>query len=381
MKAIKLNKIRNLIISILIVVVFMTVPLYFIYKNINYIIIRDIGNEAEKIATTISIFIEEDIEKFESLTKTLDISKESINEYYKDLRELLYNIRRSTDAKYIYVKRISSDKNIVYLVDGENENSENFSPLGSIEASNDYIELVYKTNARLSTGIEAYERWGELLTGYSPINGNNQEILGVVGVDISLEKIDSLRNPINRLIIIGGGILSLIGILILNYVLNAKCDVIDKDSLTGLLNKRNFDSYLKNAIKISKKKNKKLCLMMIDLDKFKEINDSYGHLLGDSVLKNIARLLLENTRSSDLCFRFGGDEFLVILPHTDKEQAMDVSNRIMKKTKELVNMESFEKNIGISLSIGLVEWDQGMEINELVEIADKNMYQSKNEKK
>lgn len=377
MVTIKRNRFKNLIISILMLFIFMTIPLYFIYENINDLIKRDIGNEAKKIAVTISVFMEEEIDMFEKLSYTEDIYESNMIDYYNRIQELLYNIRKNTNVEYVYItKKISEDK-IMYLVDGQDKNSDSFSPMASLEASNKYMDLVYESKSELSTEIENYERWGKLITGYSPIKGAKENIVAVVGVDISLDTINELRKPVNRIIVIGGGIFNLIGIIILNNMLNSRCDAVDIDSLTGLLNKRNLDYYLKKAIKKSKSKNKNVCLMMIDVDEFKGINDRYGHLLGDGVLKNIGMIITESTRSSDMCFRFGGDEFIIILPYADINQAKEVGNRIMEKIRKSININSCGENIGITLSIGLAQWENGMEIDRLIELADENMYEAK----
>lgn len=373
----RINEKKNILISILVVFILIVLPLYYLYRNINSIIIREAGVEAEKIATTISIFIEEDIDIFKRLVEAQDLNDYEIESYYNNTRKVLYKIRKNTNSEYIYIKRKNFENNIVYIIDGEDENSENFSPFGSIDRLSQYVNLVYDTNSNVSTGIESYDRWGKLVTGYAPINDINGEVIGLVGVDISLNKINKLRYPINKIIVIGGGIISLIGIFSLNSILNTKSHIIERDYLTGLLNRRSFEGYLEKAVKKSKDKEKKLSLIMIDVDEFKDINDKYGHLIGDKVLKNIGRLILESTRESDFCFRFGGDEFIIILPYTDKKEAIDVGNRIKKNIQAIMNLDTSMENIDITLSMGVAEWKTGMDIRELVDLADKNMYISK----
>jgi len=103
------------------------------------------------------------------------------------------------------------------------------------------------------------------------------------------------------------------------------------DHLTGLYNRRYFDKYLKKIISETGKKKKHFSLLMIDIDKFKEVNDKYGHLVGDNVLNELARVLKASMRRGDVCFRYGGDEIAVILLEASEEVAENIKQRIANK--------------------------------------------------
>jgi diguanylate cyclase (GGDEF)-like protein len=94
--------------------------------------------------------------------------------------------------------------------------------------------------------------------------------------------------------------------------------------MTGLINRRGFKEAVHNAISDAKKHGVAFTLIILDIDNFKDINDSCGHPYGDEVLKIIAHIIKQNTRHSDLSFRYGGDEFALILPDTSKEDALQV---------------------------------------------------------
>ena len=146
-----------------------------------------------------------------------------------------------------------------------------------------------------------------------------------------------------------------------------------RDDLTGLYNRRHIFQMLKEEIISSNRYSESLSLMMIDLDKFKKINDKYGHQFGDFMLQNVARIILTNIRESDHLGRYGGEEFLLILPHTDLESAKVAAHRIGRAVEEA----SFgENNVKMTVSIGLCSYHRDS-LEEFVERADELMYQAK----
>lgn len=107
-----------------------------------------------------------------------------------------------------------------------------------------------------------------------------------------------------------------------------------KDPLTHLLTRRLFDKIMLNKLEISKATGREFSLMMCDLDHFKQINDTYGHAVGDVILKHFSAILEEMLRKSDYIFRFGGEEFMILLPSTSKEEALILGEKICRTTAE-----------------------------------------------
>lgn len=144
-----------------------------------------------------------------------------------------------------------------------------------------------------------------------------------------------------------------------------------KDFLTGIHNQRYFYYFLDKEIKRFDRYQKPLSLLMMDIDNFKALNDSYGHLKGDWLLRETAKVLKESIRDGiDCVARYGGDEFAVILVDADKEKAAEVINRILEKYNRL-------DAPGTSLSIGLSQYSAGMAANTFIRIADNMMYEEK----
>lgn len=113
---------------------------------------------------------------------------------------------------------------------------------------------------------------------------------------------------------------------------------------------------------------------MLDIDSFKMVNDQYGHMVGDLVLKRVAKNIKNSLLGSDIVGRYGGEEFLVILPNTNKKEASIVAERIRKNVKE----EQFTNGVRVTISGGVKEY-QGEEINKFVDEADKSLYNAKNQ--
>ena len=153
------------------------------------------------------------------------------------------------------------------------------------------------------------------------------------------------------------------------------------DSLTGVKNRAAFDKRLLAEGRLSRRQQTPLAVLMIDIDRFKAINDTYGHLAGDHALKIIAQALKQNLRRpSDLVSRFGGEEFAMILPNTSQEGALNVAE-LMRETIFQLPLSWAQNAIPLTISVGLyaevITDDQ--DINSLVERADKALYRAKND--
>lgn len=151
------------------------------------------------------------------------------------------------------------------------------------------------------------------------------------------------------------------------------------DGLTELYNYRYFHQHLQMELEREKRYGRPLSLVMIDIDNFKDYNNQYGHPVGDLVLKNLASILKNTTRGCDVICRYGGEEFTVIFPETGKEEASIVCERIRQEV-EKTNMHDGEGNsIGnICITIGLASFPADADNkNELIEQADKALYQGK----
>ena len=148
------------------------------------------------------------------------------------------------------------------------------------------------------------------------------------------------------------------------------------DPLTGLLNRYGLQHILSREMSETRRYNRPLSCLMIDLDHFKSVNDLYGHVAGDTALQQVATVLLENVRGSDVVFRYGGEEFLVLLPETDLEGALSLAEKI----RHAANTRSFgdgQRAFNLTLSAGAASlWDNESG-NDMIARADMALYQAK----
>ncbi|WP_053001141.1 PAS domain S-box protein [Kosmotoga pacifica] len=152
------------------------------------------------------------------------------------------------------------------------------------------------------------------------------------------------------------------------------------DALTNLPNRRFLYEYASRQLALAKRQAKPLSVLYLDLNGFKKVNDTYGHEIGDALLKKIADRLKSSLRESDVVARFGGDEFVFLLPDTDSEGAIETAKRLLASLKEPFNISG--KTLKISASFGVATFPQdGKDLKELLRKADEAMYQAKNNEK
>lgn len=154
----------------------------------------------------------------------------------------------------------------------------------------------------------------------------------------------------------------------------------DYDGLTRIYNRHYFDDRLSEELSRQKRYQHDLSLMLLDLDHFKQVNDSYGHQAGDHVLKEVGQILLDGIRSTDFAARYGGEEFVVILPHIAEEQARILGERIRHKiAAHHFEFQGLSFNVTASLGIACLDAKSAETGQELMRRADQALYQAKAE--
>ena len=148
------------------------------------------------------------------------------------------------------------------------------------------------------------------------------------------------------------------------------------DPLTEIYNRRALDDIAGRFISHARRRRSALTFLMVDLDKFKQINTHFGHLTGDFVLAEVAGILKSSIRGSDAVVRYGGDEFLILLTDTAVAGATIVTNRIEERLTEWNRASHLEKTC-LTLSIGVAEWRDGETLDEVLDRADSLMYDEK----
>jgi len=229
------------------------------------------------------------------------------------------------------------------------------------EAAKEVKRLMYSTEHGKYGQIQNHEthllsKQGKLIPIRisATVLSNNDEEIGSVGFFHDLSETKALQESLKQLSI--------------------------TDSLTGLYNQRHFHTLLGTEIERSKRYQHALSLICIDMDNFKAVNDSLGHLEGDSLLRFVGDTLKNLLRDSDSAFRYGGDEFMLVLPETDAEEAAYLAGRIIdsfESQKSGVLTEYNKTHLPVGLSIGISETVPDEDANLFIKRADLAMYQAK----
>ncbi len=159
----------------------------------------------------------------------------------------------------------------------------------------------------------------------------------------------------------------------LNENFNLMKEMAVTDELTGLSNRRGFNAEIKRLMHLSGRYNHPLPIAIFDIDYFKKINDTYGHGVGDEVLKELSMLLCSRIRNTDLFARIGGEEFVLVMPETSVKAAIQLLNEL----KNVVSTSSFPHGEKLTVSIGMTDYSGVELIEQLLETADKALYEAK----
>ena len=158
------------------------------------------------------------------------------------------------------------------------------------------------------------------------------------------------------------------------YVARAELQrIYDTDPLTKIGNRVKLENEASKWIAYCTRHGLEISLMLIDVDNLKRVNDKYGHLLGDTVLCEIAGIMRAQLRESDVCIRWGGDEFVLLLPHTSIEEAKTLAERIRTSIQE----HKFSNDAAVTCSFGIASMRENLSLAELIHRADRSMYQAK----
>lgn len=154
------------------------------------------------------------------------------------------------------------------------------------------------------------------------------------------------------------------------------------DPLTGLPNRKCFEDELEYAAKAAADTGNSLAVAMGDIDHFKNFNDTFGHQIGDQVLRLVAKSLTDGVKGQDIVARYGGEEFVIILPNTKLEDGKRVAENLRKRIadKDIINQAKDEKLGRLTISLGVAEYEVGEDLVDLVDRADKALYHAKKER-
>lgn len=165
----------------------------------------------------------------------------------------------------------------------------------------------------------------------------------------------------------------------LKKTLSALQEEIRHDTLTGIPNRKAFDETIERQLSLSRRQQRSFSVLMVDIDYFKKVNDTYGHLIGDEVLQFVAQSIEARLRKEDLVARFGGEEFVVILPETKRDQAILVAEQLRSHFAHTrMKREHAQTDVGkVTISVGVTEYRSNETAKELLTRADYALYSAK----
>ena len=164
----------------------------------------------------------------------------------------------------------------------------------------------------------------------------------------------------------------------LHILKNALEEQANHDPMTNLYNRRYFHNIATYLLNLAHREKHNLSVIMIDIDFFKKVNDTYGHTIGDEVIKKLALIMLENTRKSDIVARFGGEEFVILLPKTDLEGALNIANKLKVIVENEIIVVDKRRSFSFTISLGISKvLSSDAEIDDALNRADKALYRAK----
>lgn len=337
----------SLIISIIVITSFICV--YFFHYTITY---KDMVSSLKKRSDSIYNYVENYVDKS---TFIGDLNAQDAG--YITTKEKLENVKVATNVRYLYTAKQKDDGSYVYLVDGLPSDSADFrNPNDAIEP-----EIIPELQRALKNEIIVPDTikkttWGEIFVSYYPIH-DGDKVIGVLGMEFDAS--DQYRTF--RSLRIGTPIIAIIACIIAVFIAgklfkrisnpNYK-DMANTDYLTKLKNRNAFMIDIHNR---DAKKQTGCGLLVADMNDLKKINDTYGHQAGDVSICAIANLL-SGCAGKHPTYRIGGDEFVMIVDHTDMQTLEDMKDMILEKMEHL--KLNHEHDLKLSLSVGIAMYDE-----------------------
>nr|WP_319472861.1 GGDEF domain-containing protein [uncultured Sphaerochaeta sp.] len=352
-------------------------PAFHLIRRTRAVLTEEVGSKAVDIAHSISSILEMDIGMYRKLSETDELNKDDeLWYYYQKLNGMMRSIKSKADADFIFTGIYIDDQTSGYILDGEDPESDLFSPFGSTDGMNTTELLAYKQHKSMASDLETDPVWGSFLTGYSPIiDSRDGTMVGLVGVDYSADFILGRLERIAQILIISFSLITLLATTAFESIILIAHEKAHTDELTKLGNKRAFNRALKHLHSHATRFKRPYAILLIDIDLFKNINDEYGHPVGDKVLFAVAKALLYASPNIDLCFRYGGDEFAVLIPQAEDIQALGVKHMIQEEVRNIIIPELGMQPFAVS--IGSKVWNKGASIEDMISEADVNLYKEK----
>ena len=307
---------------------------------------------------------------------------------YSRIKQQLYDVRTSNEAcQFLYILGYDQEKdNVFFFVDSQIIGSEDYAPPGLIyEEVTDEFKNAVKLGKATFVG-PVTDRWGTIVTALIPLKSpETGEIIAVLGMDVKADAWFS--HLIQRSMLPIGLIFLTMVLIVLALIMKMKTNELRQtvrlDSLTNLLSRKTILEQAKIELSRSRYSGNPFSIIVLDIDNFKNINDLYGHQAGDDVLQRISACLKQSIRKTDMAGRIGGEEFIILLPDTNEDNAVTIAEKVRNSIERLnfdsdikPELEMVSASFGVSTAV-----DKSKNFKDLYAQADKALYKSKRDGK
>jgi diguanylate cyclase (GGDEF)-like protein len=307
---------------------------------------------------------------------------------FKEVRQRLQRLKHTiTNSRFVYLMALQKGQ-IVFLADAEPPDSPDYSPPGQVYSeATDVLRGVFATKRPATEGPVA-DRWGNWVSGLAPlVNPANGEVVAILGVDIDATRWRARVAQFRWLGIVISGLVASIVLLFGIFSLRQRRAAMQLhhtarcDALTGIANRKVFLEAVVQAMARTKRNRNFLAVLYLDLDHFKDINDTLGHPVGDELLRQVAERLRSVVRETDLVARVGGDEFAILTEGLAEPVA---AAKLAEKVVHVLSGPFFVagNTIASGTSVGIAVWgpdETGIDPDLLLSRADIALYQAKSE--
>jgi diguanylate cyclase (GGDEF)-like protein/PAS domain S-box-containing protein len=319
--------------------------------------------------------ISTDITHYKAIENKIRLNEQKLNTILDNVAAYIYI--KDTELNFTYVNKMTID---LFQLKEEEIIGHSVNDLLGAEAGKEFLLLDNQllNSKHVVKGIERLlTPEGELFywTVKAPLYDENNQVIGLIGMSTDISEQKKLEQQLEKT----------------NNELKFKIDEITQlqatlweqatqDPLTQLFNRRYFNEVAQKEISKVKRSDKSMAMLLLDADYFKKINDQFGHDVGDKVLTKLAEIMLDQCRRSDIVCRFGGEEFVILIPSISLESALARANNIrLTYEKEITSLLNGHP---ATISIGIAMWDENLKtdlrsLEGLTKAADQAMYQAK----
>jgi diguanylate cyclase (GGDEF)-like protein len=292
----------------------------------------------------------------------------------RDLRPVLNRVLTPGYLYRVTLIRFVSKTRVEYVLDLPEDGSEDYSPPGKLEDVPS--QTPYLVNSTGYAGVHLSQP-GAFLAGWAPIYQGDKQA-GTVLVVVDGNEVQHAIHTINAAMTIVLLVLVVLSGLVAYRFATTFEKTAVTDGLMNIYNHKYFKQRLEQEVAKSNRYGQQTSLVLLDIDFFKKVNDTYGHATGDLVLKQLARIVTDTCRNTDVVARYGGEEIAIILTHTGIAGAQEFAERLrLKVSQHVVRDPEEDAEFRVTVSIGVAQCEKGVNMMDLIRRTDAALYHSK----